>query len=106
MAGEVPKQEKIKSEHIVTQWRPAKLLCKRFNIRDPYRNLPDVPKKPEVETVEHIEDLMPSKKPVDKRMDVGELMKEFKDPLQNVKKADVDLFASLFSYPVCFTYIW
>ena len=77
MAGEVPKQEKIKSEHIVTQWRPAKLLCKRFNIRDPYRNLPDVPKKPEVETVEHIEDLMPSKKPVDKRMDVGELMKEF-----------------------------
>ena len=47
--------------------------------------------------MEHIEDLMPSKKPVDKRVDVGELMKEFKDPLQNVKKADVDLFASLFS---------
>lgn len=97
MAGEEPKQEKIKSEHIVMQWRPAKLLCKRFNIRDPYRNLPDVEKKPETETVEHIEDLMPSKKPVDKRVDVGELMKEFKDPLQNVKKADVDLFASLFS---------
>ena len=30
-------------------------------------------------------------------IDVGELAKEFSDPLQNIKKADVDLFDALFN---------
>ena len=30
-------------------------------------------------------------------VEVGEIMKEFSDPLQNVKKADVDLFDELFN---------
>ena len=90
-------KEKIKTTRIVSQWRPSKLLCKRFNIRDPYKNLPDVEKTPAPKSDIHIEDLMPSKKPAEKTVDVGELMKEFSDPLQNVKKADIDLFNTLFN---------
>ena len=84
----------------MTEWRPAKLLCKRFNIRDPYKNLPDVDETPKkgVSSVEEIisqnEGIKKKKEPM---VEVGEIMKEFSDPLQNVKKADVDLFDELFN---------
>ena len=37
------------------------------------------------------------KKKKEPMVEVGEIMKEFSDPLQNVKKADVDLFDELFN---------
>ena len=52
--------------------------------------------KPEM----RLDELMPTKAPEKKEnveIDVGELAKEFSDPLQNVKKADVDLFDALFN---------
>lgn len=91
---------KIESVHTVTEWRPAKLLCKRFNIRDPYKNLPDVEPTPSKNNAT-LEDMVPSNEPVRKKVEpvieVGEIMKEFSDPLQNVKKADIDLFDALFN---------
>ena len=98
----------IKSTHLVSDWRPAKLLCKRFNIRDPYKQLPDVDPtetKPKGTTVDELFTAKDKQQPhsevaavVD--LDLEELEKEFVDPLQNVKKADIDLFSELFGFRV------
>ena len=109
---------KIESQHIITEWRPAKLLCKRFNIRDPYSHLPDVDPeasvKPSSKDADSILNEMlplgpagpsgpsgPSNRNIpamkETSVEIGKIMKEFSDPLQNVKKADVDLFDELFS---------
>lgn len=97
---EAAPQIKITSVHTVTEWRPAKLLCKRFNIRDPYKNLPDVDETPK-KGVSSVEEIIPQNEGIKKKkepmIEVGEIMKEFSDPLQNVKKADVDLFDELFN---------
>lgn len=90
---------KIESTHTITEWRPAKLLCKRFNIRDPYKHLPDVEPTPE-KGVSSLEEMVAPTAPLKKNeplIEVGEIMKEFSDPLQNVKKADIDLFDELFN---------
>lgn len=107
-AGSQPKQTtssetptiQLKSVHMTEYWRPAKLLCKRFNIQDPYRNAPDVNPVEEPKAEMRLDELMPTKTPEKKtnvEIDVGELTKEFSDPLQNIKKADVDLFDALFN---------
>lgn len=90
---------KITSTHSVENWRPAKILCKRFNIQDPYKNLPDVKPVEEPKSEIRLDELMPTKAPEKEsvEIDIGELAKEFHDPLQNIKKADVDLFDALFS---------
>lgn len=97
---EVAPPTKVKSIHTVTEWRPAKLLCKRFNIRDPYKNLPDVESTPS-KGVSTLEEMLPPSESVKKKkepvVEMGEIMKEFSDPLQNVKKADIDLFDELFN---------
>lgn len=98
-SGEVPSIQ-LKSVHTTEYWRPAKLLCKRFNIQDPYRNAPDVKPVEEPKPEMRLDELMPTKAPEKKEnveIDVGELAKEFSDPLQNIKKADVDLFDALFN---------
>ena len=90
---------KITSTHSVENWRPAKILCKRFNIQDPYKNLPDVKPVEEPKSEIRLDELMPTKAPEKEivEIDIGELAKEFHDPLQNIKKADVVLFDALFS---------
>lgn len=102
-------ETRITSTRVVSDWRPAKLLCKRFNIRDPYKQLPDVaPTEPAskgatLDSVFGEDDKHPSRKRIQNEVDLDleELEKEFVDPLQNVKKADVDLFSELFSCYVC-----
>ena len=107
-AGEIKQSDKeapptkIVAVHTVTEWRPAKLLCKRFNIRDPYKHLPDVEPTPSTtKGVSSIEEMVPPNEPLKKKnepvVEVGEIMKEFSDPLQNVKKAEIDLFDELFN---------
>ena len=103
----------ITTNHCIQDWRPAKLLCKRFSLRDPYKSLPDVqdnekgktatPSQASVSSLDGIfgadrgdtkKNLTSGNEMVD--LDLEELEKEFVDPLQNVKQADVDLFSELF----------
>lgn len=115
----------ITTRHQITDWRPAKLLCKRFNLRDPYKSLPDVQPDGKMNTSSssssssHPSDGGQSVNSLDGvfneggtpkstsvggeavELDLEELEKEFVDPLQNVKQADVDLFSELFGLYVC-----
>ena len=98
----------IKSTHLVSDWRPAKLLCKRFNVRDPYKQLPDVNPTETKSKGTTVDELFGAKDKQQPRadmtavvdLDLEELEKEFVDPLQNVKKADIDLFNELFGFGV------
>ena len=106
----------ITTNHCIQDWRPAKLLCKRFSLRDPYKSLPDVQAEEKGKTdttgqssVSSLDGIFGADRGDTKRnltnlssgneivdLDLEELEKEFVDPLQNVKQADVDLFSELF----------
>lgn len=108
------KQEfRISTNHCIQDWRPAKLLCKRFGLRDPYKSLPDVQEDEKGKSSTTSQSSVSSLDGIfgddrgDKKansssgneivdLDLEELEKEFVDPLQNVKQADVDLFSELF----------
>ena len=69
-------ETRITSTRVVSDWRPAKLLCKRFNIRDPYKQLPDVaPTEPAskgatLDSVFGEDDKHPSRKRVQNEVDL------------------------------------
>lgn len=99
---------KVTNSRAVSEWRPSKLLCKRFNIIDPFKGSESDSQR----SVQSLFSTTPNSiqgmdgsvggtanaqvPPVDTIVDLSSLQNIISDPLDNIKQAELNLFEELF----------